>query len=129
MATRVEVTVTYPHAAYLDLTIEQGDTFTLSGVRKVAGVATAFENDVAGKLRIRPTDPEYTTILHEADIDFSGNGGTFVVTISAADTATFTWAEAVYEMYFTETESQVAVTGRLVEGTVVIKRTQGADAP
>jgi hypothetical protein len=132
MGTRLEVTVDYPRAAYVDLTIEDSDEFKLTGTRLIDGVATAFEDDVVGKLRIRPTDPPYTTILYEADIDFgtpSTAGGVFTITIPSDDTTGIVWAEGVYEAYFTQTEGGVVVTHRLLEGTVVVKRTQGADAP
>jgi hypothetical protein len=69
-------------------------------------------------LQIRPFELS-TTILFDAssDIILGGTAGTISLTISATDTATFTWWNGIYDLLMTDSSG---VATRLLQGSVIV---------
>jgi hypothetical protein len=64
--------------------------------------------------------PLSATILFDAsgDIVLGGTAGTITLTISATDTANFTWWQGVYDLLMT---NSAGVSTRLLQGSVTVK--------
>lgn len=103
-------------AGSLDLTIEQGATFSRTiTIKDASNVAVDISTDTfAGQIRKRPQSGEV-----EASFSFTitdGPNGEVTATISATDTAAMDTGDFVYDMEWT---SGSTVT-RLLEGTATV---------
>lgn len=83
--------------------------------------ATGVPVDLTGytaMMQIRPWAGS-PTLLYDAssDITLYGITGEFTINISAADTSTFTWPQAVYDLLMTDPYGNVT---RLMSGTVTV---------
>lgn len=115
-------------AGIYDFEIEQGATLTrvFTWTTGTTGCnATTTPVNLTGytaRMQIRP-NVNSSTVLFEANttngyIVLGGSAGTITLTIPAADTATFTFARAVYDLELTIG----ATVTRLLQGTVVLSR-------
>jgi hypothetical protein len=115
-------------AGVYDFEVEQGATFTrvFTWTTGTTGCsATTAPVDLTGytaRMQIRP-NVSSTTVIFEANtsngnIVLGGSAGTITLTIPAADTATFNFSRAVYDLELT---TGVTVT-RLLQGTVTLSR-------
>ena len=109
-----------------NLSIQQNATFTqlftwLAGACCGATGSQPAPVDLTGytaAMQIRPY-PLSSTVLYDAsgDITLGGTTGQIALSISAADTATFTWWSAVYDLVLT---SPAGYATRLLSGAVSV---------
>ena len=109
-----------------DLCINQGASYerTFQWIAGVFGAAIGQGSnyvDLTGyiaNMQFRPA-PESSTLYYDAsgDITLGGTTGNITLNISAADTETFTWGAAVYDLLLT---SPAGVATRLLQGNVIV---------
>lgn len=111
-----------------DLCVNQGATYTKTFTWELNGCcgcdtagASPEPVDLTGytanmQIRAFPLSP---SVLYDAsaDIVLGGTAGTITLTISAADTETFTWWTGVYDLLLT---SPTSVVTRVLQGTVTV---------
>lgn len=110
-------------AGKLDLTIEQGTTFSVTlTYTDVDGIPIDLTG-YSARMQIRST-VDSTITIHElttalTTITLGGAAGTVLLEISDSDTESFTFSVAVYDL---ELISAGGVVSRLVEGKVTLSK-------
>lgn len=104
-------------AGVLNLTIEQGATFTQRLTWKVDGVAVNLTGYTARmKVRERLNEPAIISLTTGSGIVLGGAAGTVDITISAANTALLNYGKYIYDL---ELVNGATVT-RLVKGKITV---------
>jgi len=107
-------------AGKLDLTIEQGATFSkLLTWKDSAGVAVDLTGYTA-RMQIREVKSNATSVISlvsPTDITLGGVAGTILIKITSTITTAITWTTAVYDLELIDGVGEVT---RLVEGGVSV---------
>ena len=111
-------------AARLDLTIEQGATFTYNLTwRDGTGAVKALASGWTARLQIRETVASSTTLAsltNTAGIILASTSPNIVISMSATDTAALSFTDAVYDLELVQTSSSTVY--RVLEGKVKLSK-------
>jgi len=109
-------------AARLDLTIEQGATFTYNLTwRDGTGAVKALGSGWTARLQIRETISSSTTLAsltNTAGITLANTSPNVVISISATDTAALSFTNAVYDLELVNSGTVY----RILEGKVTLSK-------
>ena len=108
-------------AGIYDITIEQGDTFTLSANWKDSAGAPVNLTGYSARMQVRSnyeSEEVLVSLVSPTNITLGGALGTILATISATDTQKLSIQEGVYDL---ELELSGVVT-RLLQGRATISR-------